>query len=45
MMRPKRATSAGVRRTKWWRQNHAAFATYDKYVEKHGMFSDGVRLF
>lgn len=36
---------AEARRKKWRQENRDAIAAYNEYVEKHGMFSDGVRLF
>jgi antitoxin CcdA len=37
---------AETRRKKWWRQeNRDAIAAYNEYIEKHGMFSDGLRSF
>lgn len=36
---------AEARRKKWRQENRNAIAAYNEYVEKHGMFSDGVRLF
>ncbi|CAN5871903.1 hypothetical protein BH11PSE3_BH11PSE3_08760 [soil metagenome] len=31
--------------TKWRRENRAAIGTCNEYVDKQGVFSDGVRLF
>lgn len=36
---------AEAKRKKWRKENRDAIATYNEYVEKHGMFSDGIRLF
>ena len=36
---------AKARRKKWRQENRDAVAAYNEYVERHGMFSDGVRLF
>ena len=36
---------AEARRKKLRQENRDAIAAYNEYVEKHGMFSDGVRLF
>lgn len=36
---------AEAKRKKWRQENRDAIAAYNEYVEKHGMFSDGVRLF
>lgn len=36
---------AEARRKKWRQENRDAIAAYNEYVEKQGMFSDGVRLF
>ena len=36
---------AEARRKKWRQENRDAIAAHNEYVEKHGMFSDGVRLF
>lgn len=36
---------AELRCAKWGQENRDAIAGYNEYVEKHGMFSDGVRLF
>lgn len=36
---------AEARRKKWRQENRDAIAAYNEYVEKHGMFSDGIRLF
>jgi post-segregation antitoxin (ccd killing protein) len=49
----KRPTKRGVRGDllaeakwkKWLRDNREAIAAYNEYVEKNGMFSDGVRKF
>jgi antitoxin CcdA len=34
---------AEAKRKKWRQENRDAIAAYNKYVEKHGVFSDGVR--
>lgn len=34
-----------ARREKWKADNREAFASFDRYVERHGVFSDGKRLF
>jgi antitoxin CcdA len=36
---------AEVKRKKWRQENRDAITAYNEYVEKHGMFSDGVRSF
>ena len=36
---------AEVKRKKWRQDNREAIATYNEHVEKHGVFSDGVRTF
>jgi antitoxin CcdA len=36
---------AEAKRKKWRKENSDAIAAYNEYVEKHGMFSDGIRLF
>jgi antitoxin CcdA len=36
---------AEAKRKKWRKENRDAFAGYNEYVEKHRMFSDGIRLF
>ena len=36
---------AEAKRKKWRQENRDAIATYNEHVEKHGMFSDGVRSF
>lgn len=36
---------AEAKRKKWRQENRDAIAAYNEYIEKHGMFSDGVRLF
>jgi antitoxin CcdA len=36
---------AELGRTKWRQDNRDGIAGYNEYVEKYGMFSDGVRLF
>jgi antitoxin CcdA len=36
---------AEAKRKKWRKENRDAIAAYNEYVEKHGMFSDGIRLF
>lgn len=32
-------------REAWLKKNRVAFDAYNKYVEKHGVFSDGIRPF
>jgi antitoxin CcdA len=32
-------------REAWLKKNHAALDAYNQYVEKHGVFSDGLRSF
>lgn len=32
-------------REAWLKKNRAALGAYNKYVEKHGVFSDGLRSF
>ena len=32
-------------REQWLAENQEAFTTYNEHVEKHGLFSDGVRSF
>lgn len=32
-------------RDRWITENHAAMAAYNDHVEKHGVFSDGLRSF
>ena len=39
------AELAEAKRKKWRQENRGAIAAYNEYIEKHGMFSDGVRLF
>jgi antitoxin CcdA len=34
-----------ARRKQWVEENRQAFADYDRFVETHGVFSDGKRLF
>ncbi|HYE50837.1 MAG TPA: type II toxin-antitoxin system CcdA family antitoxin [Azospirillaceae bacterium] len=34
-----------ARRDRWRRENAGAFADYDAFVERHGVFGDGKRLF
>ena len=34
-----------ARRRRWIEENRQAFADYDKFVETHGVFSDGKKLF
>jgi antitoxin CcdA len=34
-----------ARRKQWVEENRQAFADYDRFVETHGIFSDGKRLF
>ena len=34
---------AEAKRKKWRQENRDAIAVYNEHVEKHGMFSDGVR--
>jgi antitoxin CcdA len=36
---------AETRRKKWRQENRDAIAAYNEYIEKHGMFSDGLRSF
>ena len=36
---------AEAKRKKWRQENRDAITAYNEYVEKHGMFSDGVRSF
>jgi antitoxin CcdA len=36
---------AATRRKKWRQENRDAIAAYNEYIEKHGMFSDGLRSF
>lgn len=36
---------AEAKRKKWRKENRDAIAAYNEYVEKNGMFSDGIRLF
>ena len=36
---------AESRRKKWRQENRDAIAAYNEYIEKHGMFSDGLRSF
>ena len=36
---------AEAKRKKWRQENRDAIAAYNEHVEKHGMFSDGVRSF
>lgn len=36
---------AAARREKWKRENAEAIAAYNKFVEEHGVFSDGHRSF
>jgi antitoxin CcdA len=36
---------AEAKRKKWRQENRDAITAYNKYVEKHGVFSDGVRSF
>lgn len=43
-----RALEASVREARlrrWIEENRQAFAAYDAYVERHGLFSQGKRLF
>ena len=32
-------------RAQWLQKNHAALEAYNEHVEKHGVFSDGLRSF
>lgn len=32
-------------REEWLRRNRAALAAYNEHIEKHGVFSDGLRSF
>ena len=32
-------------RAQWLEKNHAALEAYNEHVEKHGVFSDGLRSF
>jgi antitoxin CcdA len=34
-----------AQRKQWVEENRQAFAAYDKFVETHGIFSEGKRLF
>lgn len=36
---------AEARRRKWREENREAIVAYNEHLEKHGLFSDGVRLF
>jgi antitoxin CcdA len=36
---------AEVKRRKWRQDNREAINAYNEHVEKHGVFSDGVRTF
>ena len=36
---------AEAKRKKWRQDNRDAITAYNEHVEKHGMFSDGVRSF
>jgi antitoxin CcdA len=36
---------AEAKRKKWRQENRDAITAHNKYVEKHGVFSDGVRSF
>jgi len=36
---------AEAKRKKWRQDNRDAINVYNEHVEKHGMFSDGVRSF
>lgn len=36
---------AEVKRRKWRQDNREAIDGYNEYIEKHGVFSDGVRTF
>jgi antitoxin CcdA len=36
---------AAAKRDKWRRDNREAIDAYNEHVEKHGVFSDGVRRF
>ncbi|HEX6506511.1 MAG TPA: type II toxin-antitoxin system CcdA family antitoxin [Chloroflexota bacterium] len=36
---------ANVRRARWREENREAIAAYNEYVDAHGTFSDGVRIF
>jgi antitoxin CcdA len=36
---------AEANRKKWRQENRDAITAYNEHVEKHGMFSDGVRSF
>ena len=36
---------AEAKRKKWCQENRDAIVAYNEHVEKHGMFSDGVRSF
>ena len=36
---------AEVRAKKWRENNREAIDTYNEYVDKHGVFSDGLRTF
>ena len=34
-----------LQREEWLRMNRAALGAYNEHVEKHGVFSDGLRSF
>ena len=34
-----------ARRTRWLDENRAALTDYNEWVERHGVYSDGLRLF
>ncbi|MBK3776227.1 hypothetical protein GAY31_19060 [Azospirillum brasilense] len=34
-----------AKRERWIEENRSAFDSYDSYVEKHGVFSTGKRMF
>lgn len=36
---------AEVQRNRWRQENREAIASYNEHIEKHGVFSDGVRSF
>lgn len=36
---------ADAKRKKWREENRAAIDAYNEHIEKHGVFSDGVRRF
>ncbi|WP_377806969.1 type II toxin-antitoxin system CcdA family antitoxin [Azospirillum sp. A29] len=41
----KRARMTEAEKQRWTEENREAFKAYDEWVDKHGLFGDGKRLF